>query len=127
MNTKQFIEQYPGLKSYVRTCADPFDVLAGLVLRYPAADSTAQYERIRAMHDANLRRARWHKEYIENVLDQLEPCHRDVLYYHTIKGYSFFRTSAEMNYSERHVRRLHDQAVAAVKKCLAALPADQTK
>lgn len=42
---------------------------------------------------------------------------RDVLFYRYIKGMEFWEIAKEMEYSERHVKRIHEQALAHIELC----------
>lgn len=60
-----------------------------------------RYRRIKLYQDISKR--------IRRLKDQNQ---RDVLFYRYIKGFDWWRVAEKMNYSERHITRLHGKALA---------------
>lgn len=116
MNAKQMFQEYIALKQYIENIRPEDPVLEALVRRPPADGSSETYQRILAKRRAEITRAKRMKAHIEDTTDLLEPTLRDVLYYRYICSYTAVKTGRLMNYSDRNIRRLEQQAAAAVEK-----------
>lgn len=52
------------------------------------------------------------KKYIvENKIEQLEQPHKSILYLKYIRGIKLYKVSEELNYSYRHIKTLHQEAI----------------
>lgn len=51
------------------------------------------------------------KYVVENKIEQLEQPYKSILYLKYIRGYRLYKVSEELNYSYRHIKNLHGDAL----------------
>ena len=51
------------------------------------------------------------KYLVENKIEQLEQPYKSILYLKYIRGINLFKVSEELNYSYRHIKNLHQEAI----------------
>lgn len=77
----------------------------------PFEESLDRIKEIEKECNKKLQELLFKKYIVENKIEQLEQPHKSILYLKYIRGINLYKVSEELNYSYRHIKNLHQEAV----------------
>ncbi len=77
----------------------------------PFEESLDRIKEIEKDCDKKLEELLIKKFIVENKIEQLEQPQKSILYLKYIRGINLYKVSEELNYSYKHIKRLHQEAI----------------
>ena len=77
----------------------------------PFEESLDKIQQIEVDCNEKLKELLIKKFVVENKIEQLEQPYKSILYLKYIRGINLYKVSEELNYSYKHIKRLHQEAI----------------